>query len=91
MFHRGWRATWTHIVAGKFSDAPYDGLLFYEQSNGYAEFWETDGYGGVSFLKSHSDWSWTHIVPYTGRSFYIALTCGVVWSGCRTAGPSVDS
>lgn len=65
MFHQDWRTTWTHIVAGKFSNAPYSGLLFYEQSNGYAEFYETDGYGGISFLKGHTDWrtTWTHIVP----------------------------
>ena len=64
-YHRDWRSTWTHIVAGKFSSAPYDSLLFYEQSNGYAEFYETDGSGGISFLKNHDDWrdSWTHIIP----------------------------
>lgn len=63
-FHTGWRRTWTHIVAGKFSQSPYNGLLFYEQSNGYAEFYETDGFGGLNFLQSHTGWrkSWTHIL-----------------------------
>jgi hypothetical protein len=27
-----WRNDWTHIVAGKFTNSPYSGLLFYEQS-----------------------------------------------------------
>ena len=64
MFHTGWRQTWTHIVAGKFSNAPFNALLFYEQSNGYAEFYETNGFGQTTFLQSHTGWrtSWTHIV-----------------------------
>jgi hypothetical protein len=78
-YHRDWRTSWTHIVPGAFSSAPYSGLLFYEQSNGYAEFYETDGHGGISFLKSHPDWrtSWTHIIsgkfsdsPFTGLLLY---------------------
>jgi hypothetical protein len=78
-FQTGWRNTWTHIVAGKFSKSPYSGLLFYEQSTGYVEFYETDGQGGMNFLRSHSDWpkSWTHIISgaffgpdRTGLLFY---------------------
>ena len=74
-----WRRTWTHIVAGKFSNSPYSGLLFYEQSIGYSEFYETRGLGDIWLLQSHSDWrnSWTHIVPgrfnrpdFTGLLFY---------------------
>src|SRR5258707_794353 len=63
-FHADWRRSWTHIVAGQFSQSPYGGLLFYEQSNGYAEFYETDGFGGLNFLQSYTDWrrSWTHIL-----------------------------
>jgi hypothetical protein len=54
-------------------------LLFYEHGTGYAEFYDTDGQGGISFLQSHSDWrnSWTHIVSgvfygtaRTGLLFY---------------------
>ena len=65
MSHTDWRRTWTHIVSGRFTPSSFSGLLFYEQSNGYAEFYETDGQGGISFLQNHSDWpkSWTHIVP----------------------------
>jgi hypothetical protein len=78
-FQNGLRNTWTHIVAGKFSKSPYSGLLFYEQSTGYAEFYEADGQGGMLFLRSHSGWrqSWTHIISgaffgpdRTGLLFY---------------------
>jgi hypothetical protein len=63
-FHSDWPTTWTHIVAGRFSGAPYDGLLLYDQSSGYAEFHETDGAGGVSPVVAVLEErpSWTHIV-----------------------------
>jgi hypothetical protein len=59
-----WRRDWTHIVAGKFTDSPYSALLFYEASTGVAEFYSTDGSGGINLLKHHEGWrqSWTHIV-----------------------------
>lgn len=77
--HTDWRTTWTQIVSGKFSTSPYSGLLFYSQSQGYGEFYETNGFGGIAFLQSHSNWrtSWAHIVPgifhsieFTGLLFY---------------------
>jgi hypothetical protein len=77
--HSDWRTTWTHIVSGKFSSSPYDGLLFYDRNSGYAEFYETDGYGGITFLQNDSNWrkSWTHIISgafygpdRTGLLFY---------------------
>ena len=80
--HSDWRLTWTHIVSGRFSLSPFSGLLFYEQSNGYAEFYETDGLGGISLLEKHPDWrdSWTLIVPgrfggsgFTGLLLYDQL------------------
>ena len=60
-----WRKTWTHIVAGKFTASPLSGLLFYEQSTGTAEFYATDGEGGISLLRHYDNWrrSWTLIVP----------------------------
>ena len=63
--HTDWRNDWTHIVPGRFSNSPHSGLLFYEQSTGVAEFWATDGEGGISLLEHHEGWrqSWTHIVP----------------------------
>jgi hypothetical protein len=79
----GWRTAWSHIVAGHFSDAPFDGLLFYEQATGHAELYETDGQGGITWLATLDGWhpGWTHIVagrftgsPYTGLLCYDAAT-----------------
>ena len=63
--HPEWRTTWTHIVGGQFSASPYSSLLFYEQSTGHAEFYETDGQGGMNLLRQYDDWrsSWTLIIP----------------------------
>jgi hypothetical protein len=78
-FHTDWRSPWTHIVAGKFSQSPYNGLLCYEQSTGYAAFYETDGFGRLNLLQAHTGWrtSWTHILSgafygteRTGLLFY---------------------
>jgi hypothetical protein len=74
--HGDWRRDWTHIVPGKFSASPYSGLLFYEQSTGVAEFYATDGHGGISLLLHHEGWrqSWTHIVPgFFGPSGFSGL------------------
>ena len=68
--HTGWRSSWTHIVAGKFSDAHDDCVLFYEGSTGFAEIYQTDGQGNISLLRQHPDLGrigdrsrrWTHIV-----------------------------
>jgi hypothetical protein len=68
--HTDWRTSWTHIVAGKFSDAHDDGVLFYEGSTGFAEIYDTDGHGNLSLLRQHQDLGrigsrshhWTHIV-----------------------------
>ena len=53
--HTDWRTSWTHIVAGKFSDAHDDGVLFYEGSTGFAEIYDTDGHGNLSLLRQHQD------------------------------------
>jgi hypothetical protein len=60
-----WRTDWTHIVAGRFSKSSFSGLLFYEQSTGVAEFWETDGQRNLTLLRHYDDWrtTWTLIVP----------------------------
>jgi hypothetical protein len=57
--------SWSHIVAGRFSDSYYSGLLFYAQNTGDAEIYQTDGSGGISLLQSHSGLrtSCTHVVP----------------------------
>jgi hypothetical protein len=64
-----WRQTWTHIVPRRFSDSPYTGLLFFEQSTCYAEVYETDGAGRIVAppLETYSPLgdrtSWTHVIP----------------------------
>src|SRR3954453_24115765 len=58
------RHAWTHIVSGQSSKSPYSGLLFYEQGIGYSEFYDTDGWGGISFLRSHSDWRNSGPTPF---------------------------
>ncbi|MBA3830699.1 MAG: hypothetical protein H0X34_02155 [Chthoniobacterales bacterium] len=76
--HVDWRRTWTHIVAGKFSKSGFSGLLFYEQSTGYAEFYETNGSGQIEFLQGHTGWrtSWTHIIS---GAFYGAERTGLLF------------
>jgi hypothetical protein len=80
---RGWQTTWTHIVAGHFTDSPYDGVFFYEGATGHAECYFTDGHGGLAFVAAIDDWhvGWTHIVAgkfsgsgYTGLLCYDAAT-----------------
>lgn len=68
--HTDWRNTWTHIVAGNFSNSHYDCILFYEGKSGFAQIYETDGTGNISILRQHSDFGridgrshrWTHVV-----------------------------
>ena len=59
-----WRTTWTQILSGRFTNSPYSGLLFYEQADGYAETYATNGTGGIAMVATHPGWrsSWTHIV-----------------------------
>jgi N,N-dimethylformamidase beta subunit-like protein len=80
---RGWQTTFTHIVAGHFTDSPYDSVLFYEAATGHAEFYFTDGHGGLAFVAAIDGWhkGWTHIVagkfsdsPYTSLLCYDAAT-----------------
>lgn len=53
---------WTHIVNGPFANAAK--LLFYDAATGVAEFYATDGRGGLTLKKQHSGWrtSWTLIL-----------------------------
>jgi hypothetical protein len=47
--HENWRRSWQHIVAGQFlQNAPFDGLLFFEEGSSHTEFYSTDGGGGIS-------------------------------------------
>src|ERR1043166_8696755 len=38
-----WRNSWRMIIPGHYTSSPYSGLLFVEQSTGYAEVYETSG------------------------------------------------
>jgi hypothetical protein len=64
-----WRKTWTHIIPGRFSSSPYTGLLFFEQSTGYAEIYDTDGQGRIVAppLQIYNPLGgraqWTHVIP----------------------------
>ena len=47
--HDNWRKSWQHVVSGQFlQDAAFDGLFFYEEGSFHAEFYSTDGHGGIS-------------------------------------------
>lgn len=69
--HRNWRRTWSHIIPGRFDRGPsasgFDSLLFYERATGQAEFYATDGRGGMNLLARHTNWrrTWDAIIPYT--------------------------
>jgi len=62
---KNWRASWSVIVTGRYSDSPFSTLLCYERDSGFAAFYQTDGAGGVQLLQEQSDLpgSWTFIVP----------------------------
>src|SRR5215471_14065429 len=62
---KNWRASWSVIVTGRYSDSPFSTLLCYERDSGFAAFYQTDGAGGVQLLLEQSDLpgSWTFIVP----------------------------
>src|SRR5215472_3655667 len=73
-----WRTSWSHIVSGKFSDAPYSGLFCYDQGTGFAACYRMDEPGGLQLLSEYAlENSWTHVVPgvfgdsgYDGILFY---------------------
>lgn len=75
-FEDGWRKTWHTILFGKFTDSPYDGLFFYDQTNGTGEFYSTNPAGYIALVSSHTGWrtSWHQIVPgYFGSSRFTGL------------------
>jgi hypothetical protein len=81
-----WGTTWTHVVAGKWSSSWANGLLFYDQSAGTAEFYSTDGFGNRSLLQRYTNWrqSWSQIVP--GYYYYLDSTYSGVLLYDPTAG-----
>ena len=60
----GWRTSWSHILSGKFSDAPYSGLFCYDKSAGFAACYRMDEPGQLELLNEYGEWenSWTHVV-----------------------------
>jgi phospholipase C len=52
----GWQKTWDQIIPLKFSDSYYDGLLFYDKENGFAQIYKTDGKGSIKRYREHNDW-----------------------------------
>jgi hypothetical protein len=92
-----WRTTWTHIVPGRFSKSYYTGLLFFEQSTGYAEVYDTDGAGRIVAppLWTYQDQpsllppnpfgghQWTHVIPgLFGSSGFTGILLYEQSSGC---------
>lgn len=70
---------WTHVISGNFGGTYHTDLLLYDRASGVAEFWVTDGLGGMNQIRRYTNWSrtWTHIVsgnfnasPYTDLAFY---------------------
>lgn len=64
----GLRKTWTHVVAGKFTDGPLADLLFYERNSGTVEIYATDSSGRLQLVRRTSEWrpGFTHLAA---RSF----------------------
>ena len=72
--YNDWSNRWTHIIPGNFSGNGYTDLLFYDQQTGDAEFYLSDGSGGIKTIRTvRGTWrkTWTHIIPgnFSGSSF----------------------
>ncbi len=66
------RATWTHIVPGKFGGSAHTDLFFYDATRGESENYRTDGAGGMTLLRRHTNLrkTWQFIAPgqFSGNS-----------------------
>ncbi len=60
----GLRKTWTHVLAGTFTDGPLTDLLFYERTSGTVEIYSTDGSGRLRLVRRTAEWrpGLTHLV-----------------------------
>jgi N,N-dimethylformamidase beta subunit-like, C-terminal len=57
-----WEKPWSHIVAGKFSSSPYDGLFCYSATLSVGAFYSTDGAGHVQLLsEKFQERQFTHV------------------------------
>ncbi len=64
--HNDWSSRWTHVIPGNFGGSGYTDLLFYDQQTGDAEFYLSDGSGGLKTIRRiKGGWrkTWTHIIP----------------------------
>ncbi|XHX79488.1 MAG: hypothetical protein RBJ76_06040 [Stenomitos frigidus ULC029] len=59
-----WSQTWDFIISGDFGGSSATDLLFYDRSNGLAEF-QAVNTGSLSLLQKYSGWrkTWSAIVP----------------------------
>jgi hypothetical protein len=55
-----WRHGWTNIVPGNFQGGGgtsfQNDLLFYDGTSGFAQFYKTEGIGGIRLIRSHTGW-----------------------------------
>jgi hypothetical protein len=83
--HTDQRHDWSHIVAGGFlNSSSFSNLFFYSQNEGIGEFYETDGKGGLTFLKSYTlPRSLTHVVPgaFAGPPLVLPVNYPFLYSG----------
>jgi hypothetical protein len=57
-----WEKPWSHIVAGKFSSSPYDGLFCYSAILSVGAFYSTDGAGHIQLISENfQDRQFTHV------------------------------
>ena len=61
-----WRATWSLIIPGKFSDSQYTDLLFYDPTSGTGEFYAT-GNGLRPRFAGYTDWRHTWSIILAGK------------------------
>jgi hypothetical protein len=74
--------SWTHIVAGRFTAAPFSDLLFYDQATGSVELHSTDGQGGLTRFASHNIGAgWTDLL--TGKFSDTQFTSLFLYSRAR--------
>src|SRR5262245_33316515 len=61
----GWRTTWDLIVPVRTGSKTFTNLLFYNRSEGAAEFWTGDGSHENTLLAAYTGWrtSWDLILP----------------------------
>jgi hypothetical protein len=75
-----WSTGWTHIVPVQlYLEAP-ESLLFYNSTNGVAQFYKQDTHGNISQV-SKATWStgWTHIVRVSGLAYTASMMSSLLF------------